>query len=219
MRFTNSRLSDLIDQDTLHHVRMLHRSRNLENPGSCFFSKPERESIMIERRILVLGVGNILLKDEGIGVRIVEKLQADYRCSQNVELLDGGTLGLSLLTPIASADYLIVVDAVQNGQPPGTIYRLSVDVLEKRISFKNSLHQLDLVETLAYAEMVGTRPEAVIIGIEPEDISPWGLELTSTIQTKFSELCARVVEEIQSAGGWCQPISQAIEGLPTRSAG
>jgi hydrogenase maturation protease len=174
---------------------------------------------MSDRQILVLGVGNILLKDEGIGVRVIEKLQADYHCSANVELMDGGTLGLSLLTPIASADYLIVVDAVQNGQPPGTMYRLSVDVLEKRITFKNSLHQLDLVETLAYAEMVGTRPEAVIIGIEPEDISPWGLELTTTIQGRFSEMCARVVAEIQAAGGWCNPIPKASEGLSTQLAG
>lgn len=174
---------------------------------------------MGDRHILVLGVGNILLKDEGIGVRVIEKLQADYHCSPNVELMDGGTLGLSLLTPIASSDYLIVVDAMQNAHPPGTIYRLPVDVLEKRITFKNSLHQLDLVETLAYAEIVGKRPEAVIIGIEPEDISPWGLELTATIQSRFPELCARVVEEINAAGGRCHPIQEAVKEFPVSSAG
>ena len=79
---------------------------------------------MQEKQILVLGVGNILLRDEGIGVRIIEQLQSNYCFSANVELMDGGTLGLRLLDPIAQAEHLIVVDAVQNGQAPGTLYRL-----------------------------------------------------------------------------------------------
>jgi len=157
---------------------------------------------MKEKRILVLGVGNVLLRDEGIGVRTVERLQLDYRFSSNVELMDGGTLGLRLLDPISQADYVIVVDAVQNGQAPGTLYRLPTEELAKRVTFKNSLHQLDLVETLAYCDILGMRPEeAVIIGIEPADISPWGTELTEVVQSRFSELCDRVLKEIERAGG------------------
>lgn len=153
------------------------------------------------KRILVLGVGNVLLQDEGVGVRVVENLQSRYHFSGNVELMDGGTLGLRLLDPIAEADYLIVVDAVQNGQSPGTLYRLPADELAKRVTFKNSLHQLNLVETLAYAEILGDRPEAVIVGIEPQDISPWGMELTPIVQSRFAELCSRVLAEIETAGG------------------
>ena len=154
-----------------------------------------------EKRILVLGVGNILLRDEGIGVKVVEKLLADYLFSENVELMDGGTLGLRLLDPISSADYLIVVDAVQNGEAPGTIYRLPVDVLENRLSFKNSLHELDMVQCLAYADLMGSRPEAVILGIEPEDISPWGTEMTEAVASRMEELCGMVLDEIAGAGG------------------
>jgi hydrogenase maturation protease len=156
---------------------------------------------MATRKILVLGVGNILLHDEGIGVRIIEELQARYEFSDNVEFFDGGTLGLRLLDPIAGTDHLIVVDAVQNGEPPGTLYRLDAENLNKRVSFKNSLHQLDLVETLAYAEILGNRPTTVIVGIEPADISPWGLELTEVVQSRMEEMCGRVLEEIQMAGG------------------
>lgn len=156
---------------------------------------------MQQKRILVLGVGNILLKDEGVGVKVVERLQSEYCFSPNVELMDGGTLGLRLLDPIAEADYVIVVDAVQNARPPGTLYRLPVDELEKRVTFKNSLHQLDLVETLAYAEILGNRPDAVIIGVEPADISPWGTELTEVIAASVPEMCAGVLREIESAGG------------------
>lgn len=156
---------------------------------------------MEQKRILVLGVGNVLLQDEGVGVRVVENLQANYRFSPNVELMDGGTLGLRLLEPISQTDYLIVVDAIQNGQAAGTLYRLPAEELNKRVTFKNSLHQLDLVETLAYAEILGNRPQAVIIGIEPEDISPWGMELTQTVEARFTELCSQVLAEIQLAGG------------------
>jgi len=156
---------------------------------------------MKENRILVLGVGNVLLQDEGVGVKVIERLQEEYRFSSNVRLMDGGTLGLRLLDPISDTDQLIVVDAVQNGEPPGTLYRLPASELEKRVTFKNSLHQLDLVEALAYSEILGNRPNAVIIGIEPADISPWGTELTETVRAKFPELCAHVLREIEDAGG------------------
>jgi hydrogenase maturation protease len=157
------------------------------------------------RKILVLGVGNILLRDEGIGVKVVQKLQTDFNFSLNVELMDGGTLGLRLLDPIAQADHVIVVDAVQNGQEAGTLYQLPAEELEKRVTFKNSLHQLDLVETLAYAEVLGHRPSAIIIGIEPADISPWGTELTPVVENRFDELCSMVLSEIERAGGSFSP--------------
>ncbi len=168
---------------------------------------------MSEKRILVLGVGNILLRDEGIGVRVIEKLQAEYTFSPNVELMDGGTLGLRLLDPISRADYLIVVDAVQNRGTPGTLYRLPVAELEKRVKFKNSLHQLDLVEALAYSEILGNRPDAIIIGVEPEDISPWGLELTETVGVRLPEMCMRVLAEIKLAGGSFRQIPTGDENL------
>jgi hydrogenase maturation protease len=156
---------------------------------------------MEQKRILVLGVGNILLHDEGVGVRVIEQLQARYLFSSNVELMDGGTLGLRLLDPIAKADFVIVVDAVQNGQPPGTLYRLPAEALNARVTFKNSLHQLDLLETLAYAEILGNRPGAVIIGVEPQDISPWGMEMTDVVRSRIPEMIEAVLKEIEQEGG------------------
>jgi hydrogenase maturation protease len=156
---------------------------------------------MDQKQILVLGVGNILLRDEGIGVRIVEKLQQDYTFSSNVRLLDGGTLGLKLLEPISETDTLIVVDAIVCGQPPGTIERLPLAVLRKRISIKNSLHQLDLLETLAHAEFLESLPETTIIGIEPEDTCTLSLELSDTIRARREDMVSAVLEEITHAGG------------------
>jgi hydrogenase maturation protease len=160
-----------------------------------------RENIMADKRILVLGVGNILLKDEGVGVRVVERLQSAYAFSSNVELLDGGTLGIRLLEYITATDHLIVVDAVRNGQPPGTLYRLPAEDLPRCVSFKNSLHQTGLLETLAYAEMLEKRPSTVVVGIEPADITPWGTELTPVLQERLPELVESVLTEIAQAGG------------------
>jgi hydrogenase maturation protease len=170
---------------------------------------------MGHKRILVLGIGNVLLHDEGVGVRVIERLQADYDFSENVELMDGGTLGMRLLDPIAQADHVIVVDAVRNGEPPGTVYYLDADFLATRVSFKNSLHEADLVDTLAYAEMLDKRPQAIIVGVEPQDISPWGLELTETVQAQLPEMVRRVLEEIKRVGGSFSPRPEQ-DGTPSR---
>lgn len=160
---------------------------------------------MRQKQILVLGVGNILLRDEGIGVRIVEKLQQNYIFSPNVRLLDGGTLGLKLLEPITEADVLIVVDAIISGQPPGTLERLPLAALRSRISIKNSLHQLDLLETLAHAEFLESLPETMFIGIEPEDSYSLSLELSATVRACREELASAVLREISRAGGGYHP--------------
>lgn len=166
---------------------------------------------MMEKKILVLGVGNVLLRDEAIGVRVVEKLEREYSFSPNVELMDGGTLGMTLLDPVSKSDYVIVVDAVQNGGAPGTLYRLPAEELNKKLKFKNSLHQLDLVETLVYADMMGHRPDAVIIGVEPADISPWGTEMTEIVASQLEEMCFRVLHEVQEAGGSFTAMDSAAE--------
>lgn len=160
---------------------------------------------MSTKRILVLGVGNILLRDEGVGVRVVERLQAGYHFSSNVSLMDGGILGIKLMEAISSSEFLIVVDAVLNGQPPGTFYRLTGEEVRKSVAFKYSLHQTDLLETLACCELVGNRPETVVLGIEPEDFSPWSDELTPTIQSRVAELSERVLLELEQAGGSYRP--------------
>ncbi|WP_045211088.1 HyaD/HybD family hydrogenase maturation endopeptidase [Desulfonatronovibrio magnus] len=153
------------------------------------------------KNILVLGVGNILLGDEGIGVRIVEKLEQEYEFSENVRLMDGGTLGIRLMEYIMDCDFLIVVDAVLNKHPPGTVYRLEGNDLRKSMAFKDSMHQADLLETLTHCELIGSRPESVIIGIEPKEYEPWSEKLTFEVERKIDDLCKAVLDEISAAGG------------------
>ena len=128
---------------------------------------------MYRERILVLGLGNILMQDEGVGVRVVERLRDGYTFSPNVELMDGGTLGIRLMNPILDTDRLIVVDAVRTGSSPGTIHRLSIGELRTKTKEKQSLHQVDFLETLQYVKLMGGLPSTVIIGVEPARMNLW----------------------------------------------
>ncbi|EPR42216.1 hydrogenase expression/formation protein [Desulfovibrio sp. X2] len=153
------------------------------------------------KRILVMGVGNILWSDEGLGVRTVEWLEKNYDFSGNVSLFDGGTLGMRLMEPIMESDLLIVVDAVLGDGDPGSIYRLTGDDLRKSLAFKNSMHQTDLVDTLIYCDIAGHRPEAVVIGVEPYDFQTMAVEVSPCIAERMPEIAKVVLEEISRAGG------------------
>ena len=149
---------------------------------------------------MVLGVGNLLFTDEGVGIHAVETLLEQYEFSQNVSIEDGGVLGINLLGIISEADDLIVVDAIRNGGAPGTLYRLEGDDIPKRILGKNSLHQVDLLEALTLCQALDKVPETVIVGVEPEDIETLGLELTPPVQEKMGDLIAMVLRELDRLG-------------------
>lgn len=156
-----------------------------------------------EKKILVLGVGNILLRDEGIGVRVVERLQREYDFPEGIQLMDGGVRGMILMDPIINSDHVVVIDAVVNGHEPGTVYRLEGDDLRLSVAFKNSVHDMDLLETMCCCELIsGKRPSAVIVGIEPKDYQSDPLvALSPEIEEKIPELMRMALEEIKAAGG------------------
>jgi len=151
--------------------------------------------------ILVLGVGNILYTDEGAGVRCMELLDRQYEFSENVTLMDGGTLGMRLMDPIMRCEFLIVLDAVLGGDEPGSVYRLTGEDLRKSLAFKNSMHQSDLVDTLIYCGMVGHRPDAVVIGVEPGDYQTMAVELSPVLTERLSVMAEVALKEIGDAGG------------------
>ena len=149
---------------------------------------------------MILGVGNILFTDEGLGVRVVEKLTDEYEFSENVTVEDGGVLGLNLLGVISEADHLIVLDAVRNRGAPGTFYRLEGEQIPKRILAKNSLHQVDFLEAFTCCNVLDHVPETVILGIEPQDIETLSIELTPAIQDKVDFLVDKVLSELDRLG-------------------
>jgi len=148
-------------------------------------------------KITVLGIGNILLKDEGVGVKVIEHLK-EYNLPKEVELIDGGTATASLFPIFAETDYLIVIDAVKGKMSPGTIYRIGLNDLmpPKRASI--SLHDLGLLEALDMAKKIGKSPKSVVIfGIEPKEIN-WGMELSPEINRKLPQIARLVVKEIET---------------------
>ena len=155
-----------------------------------------------EKRILILGVGNILYTDEGFGVRVAEELEQKYEFSPNVTVLDGGTLGLRLMGPIMESDYLIIVDIVLNEGQPGDVFRLLGDDLNKACAFKNSMHQTDLLDTLAHCSLMGSVPDDVVLyGVEPVNYTDMSAALSPELEAKLPEVMAATLAEVEKAGG------------------
>ena len=129
---------------------------------------------------LILGVGNILLSDEGIGVRVIEYLQKQT-LPKDVELVDGGTAGADLIDVLANRETVILIDAIQSDRPPVTILRLTPDDLMPQSKNPLSLHDLDIPQTLEMTKMLKCAPERVIcFGVVPECVVP-GMELSEAL--------------------------------------
>ncbi|MEW6261873.1 MAG: HyaD/HybD family hydrogenase maturation endopeptidase [Thermodesulfobacteriota bacterium] len=150
--------------------------------------------------LVVLGIGNILMSDDGVGVRVAQELDKTWDFPAEVEIVDGGVLGLSLLSVLESAGRLIVVDAVRLGGRPGDLYRLPWEELKARTRYKDSLHQIDFVETMAVLPLIGTPPPTIIIGVEPADVETFSLNLSPVVAGRLPDLCRMVLEELKARG-------------------
>ena len=164
------------------------------------------DSFARKMRVLVVGVGNILLKDEGVGVHVVRKLQ-ELSLPNDVEVIDGGTSGLDILLLYEDVERLIVIDATMAGNKAGTIYKAQLmageiqkpaQLFDRRAGSKISLHQIGLIEALSVAEKLNCAPkELVIIGVEPGEWD-YGLELTETVKQSIPEVIKEVLEETEN---------------------
>ena len=161
--------------------------------------KPAREtSKAID--VLVLGLGNVLLGDDGLGAAALAILERNYRVPVGVKLVDGGTLGLSLLDLIADARHVILVDAVRTEAPPGTLVRLDgADVMDAVLA-RLSPHQVGVADLLDAARMIDCYPQTVtLLGLVPEVID-LAVERSSAVGAGLEELVAATVREVQNLG-------------------
>ena len=150
--------------------------------------------------ILVLGLGNILLSDEGVGVRIVEALDASHDLPVGVDLLDGGTSGMDLLDMVADRDCLIVADAVNAAGPAGRLIRLEDDDIRALFELRFSPHQLGLSDLLAALRLMEKAPRRVIIiGVVPQDLT-LGLELSPAAACGRDAAVSMIVDELSRLG-------------------
>jgi hydrogenase maturation protease len=160
------------------------------------FCSSGRETVNGSPRITVLGIGNLLLQDEGAGIHLVQRL-ADKVDSANINLIDGGTSPDILSLVGNDVDKLIVVDAAVVGDKPGTIYRFDIADLDSGTPSPVSLHELGLVDSLKIMNLFGNRPKSVtVIGIEPKVID-YGLELSPELEEKMPQLMDLVLDEIK----------------------
>lgn len=150
--------------------------------------------------VLVLGLGNILIQDEGIGVRVVEHLQQEYDTPEDVEILDGGTAGMALYEHIIDRDYLIVIDAVNTGQPAGTLVKLIGDEVPAFFRNKVSPHQMALADILAALKIAGEEVHYIsVIGVEPASLQT-SIELSDTIAAQLEPLVQATLQELHQLG-------------------
>jgi hydrogenase maturation protease len=142
--------------------------------------------------VVVVGIGNILLRDEGVGVRVVEHL-ASSELPDFVELVDGGTAGADLIEVFADRRLVVVVDTVSGDDPPGTVLRLTPQDLLAGDGATLSLHEVGVLETLEMTALLGCSPEKVVIfGVKPRQLS-WGLGLSPEIEALVPRLAKLVV--------------------------
>jgi len=142
---------------------------------------------MNSKRILVLGIGNLLWADEGFGVRCVEALNAGWCFPDNVTVMDGGTQGLYLLPYVQEADCLLVFDAVDYGDTPGDLREVVGEQVPRFMGAKKmSLHQTGFQEVLAAADLTGKLPaELVLIGVQPEELEDYGGSLRDVVKAQM----------------------------------
>lgn len=150
--------------------------------------------------ILVLGIGNILLEDEGIGVHVVERLQSRYWLPENVSVLDGGTSGMTLLDDIAACQHLLIVDCARLDGPPGTVHEFRGNTVPAFFQQRISPHQIGLSDLLAAAALLDELPaDLSLIAIEPASIE-LGMALTAIGEAACEQALARVVDRLRELG-------------------
>jgi hydrogenase maturation protease len=156
------------------------------------------------KEILVLGIGNILLRDEGVGVHVVEYLQKQSM-PPNVDVLDGGTAGFDLLDIISDRRVIILIDAIDAGHPPATIVRFTPEDLQAPNDPQLSVHNIDFAQALKMAAMLRCAPQKVIIfGVQPQTVEP-GLSLTESIARLVPHIAGLVLDELKT-------LSSAVPG-------
>lgn len=149
---------------------------------------------------IVLGMGNLVHSDDGIGVHAIHALQRDPRVPSHVVLIDGGTHGLALLPHISGVQRLLVIDAIDVAQPPGTLLRFEGPAL-KGLPGKASVHQLGFADMMVALELLGeTPPEVVVFGVQPKS-TEWSAELTPPVQSTLPSLLDSVIAQLRSWEG------------------
>ena len=149
---------------------------------------------------IVVGVGNVLFKDEGIGIYASKFLQQNYEFDDSLEIIDGGTLGFKLMTYFQEYDNVIILDTISVEDEPGSIFRLPSEVLLGMGQYRKTAHEVEIVEMLEICSVLDKHATVTILGIIPEDIESVEIGLTSKLEETFDAFISQAVKEIEDIG-------------------
>ncbi len=170
------------------------------------------------KKILILGMGNVLMQDEGVGVRAVEELENLYHIPDQVTVMDGGTTGMELFEPIRQCDHLLVADAINTGDPYGSLVRIANDEIPAFFQTKLSNHQLGLSDLLGLLTLKDEVPKSVVIvGMVPHSLEN-KLGLTPEAAAGLDAMVAMLVAEVAELGIELHQRSEPIVGHWRREA-
>ncbi len=158
------------------------------------------EDVLYRAEVTVLGIGNVILKDEGFGVRVVEYLDSRYDFPESVQLVDGGTLGIELTQYVTGTKKLLVVDSINGGAEGGTRFHFENEEVMAHFQDKLSAHEVGIQDVLALLKVTGREiPEVAVIGAQPCDVSA-GVELTPEMERLLPEVAEEALEILKSWG-------------------
>jgi hydrogenase maturation protease len=152
------------------------------------------------KSIVVVGIGNILFKDEGVGVYAGRYLEENYSFEPSIDIIDGGTLGFKLMTYYQSYDKVLILDTVSIEDTPGSVYHLPADALMGLGSYRQTAHEVEVVEMLEICSLLDKMAEVSVVGIIPEDIESVEIDLTPTLHERFGTLIETTLGELRNAG-------------------
>jgi hydrogenase maturation protease len=151
----------------------------------------------MNRKITILGIGNTLFTDEGVGIHLLPILEEKFKNDEDIVIIEGLTDGMKLLGPVEDAENLIIIDAINAGKDPGTIISLKGDEIPAYFGVKMSIHQMGFQEVLLAAKLRERYPKRIaMFGLQPSSLE-LGLELTETISEKLQELAAAVINQVK----------------------
>jgi hydrogenase maturation protease len=149
---------------------------------------------------IVIGVGNVLFKDEGVGIYAAHYLEQNYEFDGDLEIMDGGTLGFKLMTFFQEYDNVIILDTVSIEDEPGSIFRLPSEVLLGMGQYRKTAHEVEIVEMLEICSVLDKHAQVTILGIIPEDIQSVKIGLTQKIEKAFMDLINQALKDIEALG-------------------
>lgn len=153
-----------------------------------------------DSRVLVMGVGNPLMRDDGVGPRVVELLRSAYLFPENCEVVDAGTMSFMILDLLREIDHLILVDAVQNTEHPiGTVVIMTPDEMAPN-EVRHSMHDTGIAEVLQAADLMGRAPHTIAIGVQIDSIEEWVLELSDPVAAAVPVAAAAVIDTLAGLG-------------------